>query len=161
MNLKKGGIMNNMIKKTEHRPASVGSVVDELFQTNFNRMLDDRFWGFNGLASDSRVPVNIHETATTFEIAVVAPSLRKEDFQLSYTGENLTVSFAKAADNHTNSGCKWIRREYHTNSFSRSFTLDDSVDTDKATALYEAGVLHITLPKKEEAKPVSRKIDVQ
>ena len=87
--------MNNIIKKTDNRPTTFGSVVDELFQNNLNRFFDDRTWGFNGLASESRVPVNIRETDTAYEVEVIAPGLKKEQFQLSYTGDTLTISFER------------------------------------------------------------------
>lgn len=153
--------MNNIIKKTDNRPTTFGSVVDDLFQTNLNRFFDDRTWGFNGLASESRVPVNIRETDTTYEVEIIAPGLKKEDFQLSYTGDTLTVSFEKVDEKNVGDGQKWIRREYHSGSFSRSFTVDGTVDVDKAVARYENGMLTLTLPKKEEAKRISRKINVQ
>lgn len=153
--------MNNIIKKTDNRPTTFGSVVDELFQNNLNRFFDDRPWGFNGLSTESRVPVNIRETDTSYEIEVIAPGLKKEDFQLSFTGDTLTVSFEKADEKTLGDGQKWIRREYRSGAFSRSFTVDGTVDVDKAKARYENGLLTLTLPKKEEAKRISRKIDVQ
>jgi HSP20 family protein len=161
MNPKKGGIMNNIIKKADERPATFGSVVDQLFQTNFDRVFDDRFWGFGGLRDDARVPVNIRETDTAYEVELVAPGLRKEDFQLSFTGDTLTVSFDSGAERKEGEDRRWILREYRWGSFSRSFRVDRTVDVDKAQARYENGVLWLTLPKKEEAKRVSRKIDVQ
>jgi len=153
--------MNNIIKKTDSRPTTFGSVVDELFQNNLNRFFDDRTWGFNGFASESRVPVNIRETDTAYEVEVIAPGLKKEDFHLSYTGDMLTVSFEKRDEKTEVDGKKWIRREYRSDSFSRSFTVDSTVDVDKAVARYEDGLLTLTLPKKEEAKRISRKINVQ
>ena len=153
--------MNNIIKKTDNRPASFGSVVDELFQTNLNRFFDDRLWGFNGLNSETRVPVNIRETDTAYEVDVVAPGLKKEDFNLNVTGDTLTVSFDHREERNEGDGKKWIRREFRSGSFSRSFTIDSTVDVNKAAARYENGVLSLTIPKKEEAKRVSRKIDIQ
>ncbi|HEV2353944.1 MAG TPA: hypothetical protein VGR89_06865, partial [Puia sp.] len=85
--------MNNIIKRTDNRPTAFGSVVDELFQSNLNRFFDDHFWGFNGLQADSRVPVNIRESGTAYEVEVIAPGLKKEDFNLAYSGDTLTVSF--------------------------------------------------------------------
>lgn len=152
--------MNNIIKKADNRPATFGSVVDELFQSNFNRFFDDRFWGFNGVQSDLRVPVNIRETDTAYEVEVVAPGLKKEDFHLAFAGDTLTVSF-EHQEKSEGENKRWIRREYRSGSFSRSFQVDGTVDVDKAQARYENGVLSLTLPKKEEAKRISRKIDVQ
>lgn len=153
--------MNNIIKRTDNRPKTFGSVVDELFQTNLNRFFDDRSWGFNGAQADARVPVNIRETDTAYELEVVAPGLKKEDFHLSCTGDMLTISFEHSGEKSEGEDKKWIRREYRSGSFSRSFQVDGTVDVDKAQARYENGVLSLTLPKKEEAKRISRRIDVQ
>jgi HSP20 family protein len=153
--------MNNIIKKTDNRPRTFGSVVDELFQTNLNRFFDDRSWGFNGLQTDGRVPVNIHETDTAYEVEVVAPGLKKENFHLSFNGDMLTISFEHNEEKTEGEDKRWIRREYRSGSFSRSFQVDGTVDVDKAQARYDNGVLLLTLPKKEEARRISRKIDVQ
>ena len=153
--------MNSIIKKTDNRPATLGSVVDQLFHTHFNGLFDDRFRDFNGLQAENRVPVNVRETATAYEIEIVAPGMKKEDFNLSFTGDMLTVAFEKKeADTHGDMQ-KWIRREYRTGSFSRSFTIDDTVDIGQANARYELGILTLTLPKKEETKLAPRRIDVQ
>lgn len=148
-------LMNSIIKKADNRPKTFGSVVDELFQTNLNRFFDDRTWGFNGLQAEGRVPVNIQETDTTYEVEVVAPGLKKEDFQLSYTGDLLTISFEHSGNKTSGQDEKWIRREFRAASFSRSFQVDGTVDVDKSKARYENGVLLLTLPKKEEAKRIS------
>jgi HSP20 family protein len=153
--------MNNIIKKTDNRPTAFGSVVDELFQTNLNRFFDDRSWGFNGLQTDTRVPVNIQENDTAYEIQVIAPGLKKEDFNLAFNGDTLTVSFEHTEQKTDGDQKKWIRREYRSASFSRSFTVDNTVNVDKANARYENGILLLTLPKKEEAKRLSRKIEIQ
>jgi len=161
INSKKEEIMNNIIKKTDNRPTTFGSVVDELFQSNLNRFFDDHSWGFNGLQTDARVPVNIRETDTAYEIQVIAPGLKKEDFNLAFTGDTLTVSFEHNEQKSEGDQKKWIRQEYRSASFSRSFTVDNTVNVDKANARYENGILSLTLPKKEEAKRLSRKIEIQ
>lgn len=154
--------MTNIIKKENGLPATFGSVVDQLFQTNLDRFLDDRFWGFNGLQSQTAIPVNIRETDKSFQLEVVAPGLRKEDFQLQFTGDALTVSFEhKEEGKGQEDNNRWLRREYRSRSFTRTFMLDDTIDADKATARYENGVLWLTLPKKEQAQKVSRTINIQ
>ncbi|HET6255806.1 MAG TPA: Hsp20/alpha crystallin family protein [Puia sp.] len=154
--------MTNIIKKDNAQPATFGSVVDRLFQNNLNRFFDDDFFGFNGIASRNSVPVNIRETEKTFELEVVAPGLRKEDFQLNLAGDLLTISFQqqeeKKAEGKNES---WLRQEYKKAAFSRSFNIDDTVDAAKATARYQDGILHLSLPKKESAQKVSRTITVQ
>jgi HSP20 family protein len=153
--------MNNIIKRADNRPTTFGSVVDELFQSNLNPFFDDHLWGFNGLQTDTRVPVNILESDAAYEIQVVAPGLKKEDFQLAFTGDTLTISFEHNDQKTEGDQRKWIRREYRSTSFSRSFTVDRTVDVEKANARYDNGILSLTLPKREEAKRVSRKIEVQ
>jgi len=154
--------MTNIIKKDNARTATFGSVVDQLFQNNLNRLFDDDYWGFNGLASRTQTPVNIRETENSFEVELIAPGLKKEDFQLQVSGGTLTISNESQQENQAGSAQEgWLRREFRKQSFSRSFTLDDTVDADKVTARYEGGILYLSLPKKEQARKISRRIDVQ
>ncbi len=154
--------MTNIIKKENGQPATFGTVVDRIFQDNLNRFFDDGFPGFNGSQTSNQVPVNIRETDKSFELEVIAPGLKKQDFHLDLKGDLLTVSFQhqeESKEENKNSG--WLRQEYRRQTFSRSFTLDDTVDATKATARYEDGVLLLSLPKKENAQKLSRTIAVQ
>jgi HSP20 family protein len=154
--------MTNIIKKDNRQPATFGSVVDQIFHNNLSRVFDDAFWGFDGLQTRSQLPVNIRETEKTYEMEVIAPGLRKEDFQLSLAGDTLTVSFARREEkNEGNKKVGWVRKEFGVQSFSRSFMLDDTVNVDGATARYENGILYVSLPKKEHAQQLSRTIQVQ
>ncbi|MBD0333821.1 MAG: Hsp20/alpha crystallin family protein, partial [Chitinophagaceae bacterium] len=105
---------------------------------------------------------NIRETDKSYEIEVMAPGLRKEDFSVSLDSNTLTVSFEHKEENkdeNRNEG--WLRQEYRMQSFSRSFTLDDTVDAEKITASYRDGILHLSLPKKEGAQKVSKTIQIK
>ena len=154
--------MTNIIKNDKARGATFGSAVDQLFRHNLDRWFDDQFWGFNGLQSRSGVPVNIREQDKSFEVEVVAPGLQKQDFQLQFNGDALTISFEqKEEDNQQPENDRWLRREYRKQSFTRTFTIDETVDIDKASARYDNGILHLTLPKKPHAVKTSRTIDVQ
>ena len=74
----------------------------------------------------------------------------------------LTVSFEhKQENNQQDDSGQWIRREYKTQAFSRSFSLDETVDANAVVARYEDGVLHVSIPKKENSKKVSRTINIQ
>lgn len=154
--------MTNIIKKENGRqPATFGSVVDQIFQDNLSRFFDDSFWGFNGI-DRSKVPVNIRETDNSFEMELIAPGLNKEAFQLNVSGDLLTVSFEnKTEKNEGNRNEGWIQQEYRKQSFSRSFKLNDSIDTEKIKARYENGILHLSLPKNEKARKVSRVVNIE
>jgi HSP20 family protein len=154
--------MTNIIKKENGQPATFGSVVDQIFQNNLSRFFDDDAWGFSGIHTRGQAPVNIRESENSYELEVIAPGLKKQDFQLNLNGDLLTVSFEQKEEaSEPNKDTRWLRKEYKKRSFSRSFTLDDTVDPAKGAARYEDGVLYITLPKKENAQPSTRTINVQ
>ena len=158
--------MNNIIKRDSDRnPATFGSVVDQIFQNNLDKFFDEDFWapGYRGsLRRSGTVPVNMKETDKSYEMEIVAPGLQKEDFHLKLEGDTLTVSFENGMEqNQENKDEGWFRQEYMKQSFSRSFSLDDTVDAGKIVARYENGILHLQLPKKEHAQKLSREINIQ
>ncbi len=155
--------MANIIKQENARGAATfGSSVDQLFRHNLDRWFDDQFWGFNGLQTRSSVPVNIREEEKSYEVEVVAPGLQKQDFQLQFSGDALTISFEHKEENtQQGENDRWLRREYRKQSFTRTFTIDETVDIEKASARYENGILQLTLPKKPHAVKSSRTISVQ
>ena len=158
--------MNNIVKRENGRqPATFGSVVDQIFQNNLDRFFDDEFWGFNGISKSpnlTQVPVNIRETDKTYELELSAPGLQKQDFRLNLEGDVLTISAE-----HTEEASKedksegWFRKEFKKGQFTRSFNLDDTVDTGKISAKYEDGILYLSIPKKEHAQKVTRSIEIQ
>ncbi|MDP4212768.1 MAG: Hsp20/alpha crystallin family protein [Bacteroidota bacterium] len=157
--------MNNIVKKENNRePATFGSVVDQIFRNNLNRFFDDENWGFTGLGrslNSSLPPTNVRETDRSYEMELVAPGLKKDDFKLGIEGDMLTVSYQPEAGKEERKEDGWFKMEYRKQAFSRSFSLDDTVDTAKISARYENGVLHLELPKKENARRISRTINIQ
>lgn len=156
--------MNTLMKRTNgNMPATTFSgLVDRLFQNNANRVFDDDFWGFNGVSQNVNVPVNIRETDKSYELQLVAPGLKKDDFKVNVSGDVLTVSFGqKEEHSHENKGEGWLRKDYQMRSFTRSFNLDDAIDANKIDAKYADGILHLTMPKKEGAQSISRTIEIK
>ncbi len=141
-------------------PSTFTGLVDQLFQDNLTRFFNDDFWGSGSVSRSSQVPVNIKETDKTYEMELVAPGLKKEDLKLNVSNDMLTVSFEhKEENNQENEG--WLKREYRHQSFSRSFSLDDTIDANKISAKYLDGVLHLSLPKKEGAQKISKNIEIK
>lgn len=155
--------MTNIIKKeTSRQPATFGSVVDQIFQNNLSRFFDDSLWGFNGNIHGTRVPVNMRETDNSFEMELIAPGLKKEDFNLSVAGDTLTIAFEEKEERKDDSKQEgWIMQEYRKQSFSRSFQLNDAIEAANIKARYENGVLYLSLPKNEKAKRISKSIKVE
>ncbi len=97
--------------------------------------------------------VNIKEGNEGFEVEMAAPGLDKKDFKVELNGDVLTISSEKKTENETKEGEQFTKKEFSYQSFSRSFTLPNSVDNEKINAKYDNGILRIMIPKKEEAKP--------
>jgi len=104
------------------------------------------------IRSMQRAGVNIYKTAGSYEMLVFAPGRIKEHFHLDVNGNELTVSYTPPEGFPRP---EWILREYSRGGFTRSFTLDESINTQAITAKYADGVLEISLPViagKENAK---------
>lgn len=121
----------------------------------FPALFDDFFRPWNEWFHNGRtltVPaVNITENKEDYKVAVGAPGLKKSDFNIDVEGNILTISCEKEEKKEEKDE-QHARREYNYSSFSRSFTLPDEVNREKIEAVYEDGVLRLTLPKKEEVK---------
>jgi HSP20 family protein len=155
--------MNNIMKRNgglQRGSQGSSTPMTGLVDGVLSRFLDDGFWGFNGLEGRS-VPVNIRETEKGYELQLVAPGLRREDFKVSMDDKMLTVSFEHQDEERKESEKGYLRQEYRVQSFARSFHLDDSVDAEKISARYENGVLWLDLPKKEDARQQRRTIEIQ
>ncbi|MGM5471296.1 Hsp20/alpha crystallin family protein [Flavobacteriaceae bacterium LMO-SS05] len=95
--------------------------------------------------------VNIKETNEEFVLELAIPGMKKSDFVIDVEHKILSVaSEVKNEDEETKA--HYTRREFGYASFKRTFTLPDSVESDKVKATYKDGILTVTLPKREEAK---------
>jgi HSP20 family protein len=95
--------------------------------------------------------VNIKETSENFILELAIPGMKKSDFTIDVENKVLSIaSEVKRENEDTNDS--YTRREFGYSSFKRTFTLPDSVESDKVKATYTDGILMVTLPKREEAK---------
>ena len=127
------------------RGTAFPGMADEFFGRDF---LSNFFDTQTGISMPS---VNIIEGKEDFKIEVAAPGLEKKDFKIDLNNNVLSISSEKEARNEE-SGDKYMRREFSYSSFQRSFALPNTVEAEKINASYKDGVLHILIPKKEEAK---------
>ena len=95
------------------------------------------------IRSMQRAAVNIYKTETSYEMLVFAPGRIKEHFQLNVNGNELTISYTPPEGFPRP---EWILREYSRGGFTRTFTLDESIDHGNITAKYADGVLQVSLP---------------
>ncbi|HWV64861.1 Hsp20/alpha crystallin family protein [Chitinophaga sp.] len=135
----------------------------------FPSLFDDFFkpwreWtnDFNGgrFLAELTVPaVNVSEDKDSYKLSVAAPGMKKDDFKIDLEGHLLTIS-AETEDKKEEKNEKYSRQEYNYSSFSRSFTLPESINKEKIEAQYEDGVLKLKLPKNEEAKKNGKSIHI-
>lgn len=133
---------------------SIPSLFDRFFEGD---LMDWNSWNFAG--KNSTLPaVNVQENDNEYQIEVAAPGLKKADFKLNYDNGRLTISSEKKEEKEEKEGKKITRKEFSYQSFQRSFAVPENiVNADKISAKYEEGILHVTLPKREEIKPKSAK----
>ena len=127
------------------RKSFVPSFVDEFFGKDF---LSDIFEDKTGVTMPA---VNILESKDNFKLEIAAPGLTKKDYAIKVENNVLTISSEKEEKSEERD-TRFMRREFSYSSFSRSFTLPNTVDAEKIGASYSEGILTVTLPKKEEAK---------
>ncbi len=126
----------------------------------------DRMWedflghGRESTASVWNPDLDIAETTDEYEIAVEAPGLDKKGISLTLQDNVLTIKGEKKQED-TTEDTNYLRCERCWGSFQRSFTLPAPVRADKVGAVYKDGVLRITVPKAEEAKPKQVSIAVK
>jgi HSP20 family protein len=96
--------------------------------------------------------VNVLDTANDYLVEMAVPGLKKSDFEINIDNQLLSISAEIKSEYEDVDNESYTRREFGYSSFKRTFTLPDSVETEKISAKYDDGILKVTLPKREEAK---------
>jgi HSP20 family protein len=128
------------------------------FNDVFESIFNDTFFNDRII---NRVPaVNLSESLEGYHIELAAPGLNKQDFKINVE-ENVLNIFVEQVTGNNIGDRKYNKREYSYNSFVRSFTMPEQADHDRIEAAYENGVLRVDIAKREEAKMVSRPIEIK
>lgn len=124
-----------------------------------NQLLEDSIIrpGTGNYAASSGVgaysfPLNVYQEHDELKVEALLPGVSQEDLQIDVDRGVLTIA-AKRHGWEPGEGQSWYLREIHAGQFSRSLSLPFPVETDRATASFTNGVLTLTLPKSEAAKP--------
>ena len=125
---------------------SFSSWVDNLFESGMGT-------GFlsNFNTGMSLPAVNIKENAEEFLLEIAVPGMKKSDFHIDVDNKILSIS-SESKEESEHKEENYTRREFGYSSFKRTFTLPDTIESDKISAKYNEGILSVQLPKKEEAK---------
>lgn len=142
----------SIVKRNNEMKPLYSSILDEFLNTGINAFEDRR-----GIPA-----LNVREDEKELALEFRAPGLKKEDIHLDYKDGILTISGERNEDKEEKDKDKYLRREFCSYSFHRSFELpEERYDVAKAQASYKSGILEVTMPKKEQKDKVSRKIEVK
>ena len=141
------------MKTTAYQPTR--SFFDDFFAKSIGQA-SNQYWGTNTPA------VNISEGKEGFQLELSVPGYKKEHFNLK-TEKNLLEISAQLEEETSNepTEVKYIRLEFTSKNFKRTFQIPDTIDTSKIEAQYINGILTLSLPLKEESIPSTRQISIK
>jgi HSP20 family protein len=125
-------------------------------------MMGRNLWKtFDEVGGGSWVPaVDIKETEDAFLITADLPGFSVDDVEVTVENRVLTIRGERAFE-EASEGESYRRVERSYGTFTRSFNLPESVESDKVEAMFRDGVMSISLPRREESKPRSIKVKVE
>jgi HSP20 family protein len=132
-------------------------------QDRMNRLFRESYAGEGrdeSLTTSSFAPaVDVYEDEHKVTLKIEVPGIDEKDIDVRVENNTLTVhGERKIEKEEKEENYRRVERQY--GSFTRTFTLPQTVDTENVSATYEKGVLKISLPKKAEAKPKQIKVNV-
>jgi HSP20 family protein len=113
-------------------------------ETELDRLFDSALADFSAGPASNRFPVDLYEDKDNTYLRAELPGVNREDINVEIVNGYLSITAARKASGTDGE---------ESFSFSRSISVPDDVQADKVAAAYENGVLTVTLPKREEAKP--------
>jgi len=132
-------------------------------QEQVNRFLEDSYLRRPGESSSLTAwapEVDIHETPEALVLEADLPGVDEKDLDIRIENNTLTIRGERKFEKKVSEE-NYLRVERTYGSFTRSFSLPHTVNTEQIQANYEKGVLTVRLPKREEAKPKQIKVSVK
>jgi HSP20 family protein len=138
--------MSNLIRWEPMREMmTLREAMDRLFDDAFTRPIHNgNNWGAPA--------IDLYQTNDDVVVKATLPGLKTEDVQISITGDMLTLKGEFKQDNEIKEATYHIKEQRY-GSFERSVMLPTTVQSEKAKAEFENGILTVTLPKAEQVKP--------
>lgn len=135
---------------------SLRQALDKLFEESFVRPS-----GFNlGIGGAKDIPVDIYQTDNDVVVKANLPGIKPEEADISITGNVLTIK-AERKEEKEEKNKDYVRKENYYGLISRSIDLPVDVTAEKSNAVFENGILILTLPKIEAIKPKQIKVQVK
>jgi HSP20 family protein len=130
--------------------------MDRLFEESFIRPRR----GWPAVSEGEPLAVDMYENENEVVVKTAVPGIKPEDIDISVTRDILTIQGETKAEEKVEKA-NYVRQERRYGAFARHLSLPSTVIAEKATAKFEDGVLTLTLPKAEEAKPKTIKIKAE
>lgn len=132
-------------------------------QDRFNRLLNETFshvFGDEGVSARAWAPaIDIFETDDNLVLKAELPGVDPKDVELRVEDSTLYLKGQRKFEHEVKEE-NYHRQERSYGSFSRTFAMPSGIDADRVKAEYKDGLLTLTMPKREEAKPKTIKINV-
>jgi HSP20 family protein len=135
------------------RPSRFGDAMT--LRQAMDRLFEDDFRPLNwatGALSGPALPLDVTTDADALTIEAALPGIKPDDVDITIENGTLTIS-GKTADERSADEGSYLVQEIRRGSFSRSMTLPQGLEPDKASATFENGVLMLRIPKAEQVKP--------
>jgi HSP20 family protein len=135
----------------------VGVNFDDVFGASLTTLIDS-FWSNdyqrsgNDLSGFLNPNADVREDDNAYKVSLALPGLTKDELKISYKDKVLTVE-AKQKSDKEDGAQGYVYREIRQGDFKRSFKLPKGVNEDDISAIFENGLLVVTVPKAEEVKP--------
>ena len=134
--------------------SSVDRLASELFGQNISRLMGSD--GFH----EHTPRANVVEAEEEYWLEMQVPGFDKKDLKVDMVNDTITVR-GEHTEEESRENERWTRREFGRTAFERSFVIPEAVKADGIKADYVNGVLRLTIPKSEEARPKTRAISIR
>jgi HSP20 family protein len=130
---------------------------------SMDRLFEDRWvspgsWLTWSSMGTNYLPIDVYETADDIVLRAIVSGVKPDGIDIQFQGGVLTLR-ARAEEPELPEGATWLVHEVTSGEYIRQVTLPRAVDPDRARTMFENGVLTLTLPKSEDAKPKQIKVE--
>lgn len=139
----------NMVRKS----SPFGEILS--LRNAMDRMFDETFWRPTWVArglDEWQLPLDVQTTPDALVIKAALPGVKPDDVDITIDGNTLTIS-AKLDEEHEQDEQGYLVREIRRGSFTRSVALSNDLKTADAGASFDNGIVTLTIPKAEQARP--------
>ncbi len=134
-------------------PNDTLTVFHHPFDLQIDRLFNDAFRSVGGFTSAPRIPCNVYEDDNEFRVEMALPGMTAKDIDIAVDDGVLTVNVERTRIAPESDDARYYVRELDWGMMSRGIKLPSYVDHAKSSASFKDGILTITFPKLEEAKP--------